>query len=85
MIIGQIWASSKAAASIAHQLQVQVQVQVQVPTLLISIKRSLEKATEQNWQLLTYDVCCEQSKNVSFVSTKVTFVLVDLMYRETLT
>jgi len=28
MIIGQIWASSKAAASIAHQLQVQVQVQV---------------------------------------------------------
>ena len=24
MIIGQIWASSKAAASIAHQLQVQV-------------------------------------------------------------
>jgi len=26
MIIGQIWASSKAAASIAHQLQVQVQV-----------------------------------------------------------
>ena len=26
MIIGQIWASSKAAASIAHQLQVQVSI-----------------------------------------------------------
>ena len=35
MIIGQIWASSKAAASIAHQLQVQVQVQVQVISRLL--------------------------------------------------
>jgi len=40
---------------------------------------------KQRQQLMTYDTCREQSKNVSLVSTKLTFVRVDLMYRVTLT
>jgi len=57
MIIGQIWASSKAAASIAHQLQVQVQVQVQVVSTVV-IARFVENTQRHNSAIVCHRNRC---------------------------